>query len=322
MVQFGKRRPRLDGLIHKRLAQESGKRMMTPQYATVAELRKTISIEVLVALGLPRTGVMQKLLRPLVWPPAHRFARLAAEFDRRTALFGFTAAMRWAVPLCVQDVRANGAENIPATGPLVVVSNHPGSYDGLLIGSLLGRDDLKAVVTDVPFLRSMYGTSPHLIYTPKEPHTRMATARESVRHLKVGGALLIFPSGQVDPDPALLPGAQAALQKWSPSLSLFLRQVPEMSVLITIVSGVLAPSCFRHPLTRLRKEQRLKQFLAEFLQISQQVLFGRRFPLIPTVRFAAPLSAAELDRGHDAQATLAGITEQAQTLLLGSGLLG
>jgi hypothetical protein len=266
-------------------------------------------------VGLPRTGLLQTLLRPLVWLPAHRFARLAAEFDCYVAQHGLTAAAREALRRFVDDTRACGAENIPTTGPLVVASNHPGSYDSLLIASLLARDDLKVFASDVPFLRSMVATSPHLIYTAHDNHMRMAAVREGVRHLQAGGALLVFASAQVDPDPALLPGAQEALQKWSPSLPLFQRLVPETDLLISIVSGVLAPSCFRHPLTRLRREQRLKQFLAEFIQISQQVLFGRRFPLTPTVRFAKPLTAAELDGGRDAQATLAAILARAQKLL-------
>jgi hypothetical protein len=287
------------------------------RYASIGELRHSISTEALVALGLPRTGLLQVLLRPLVWPPSQRFARVAAEFDRRVALYGLTEAARWALPIFVKDTRASGTEHIPATGPLVVASNHPGSYDVLLIAASLGRDDLKILVSDVPFMRSMHATSSHFIYTrvDQDAHSRVGAARESVRHLQAGGALLVYASAQVDPDPALLPGAREELQRWSPSLSLFVRQVPETKILVTIVSGVLEPSCFRHPLTRLRKEQRLKQFLAEFIQVSQQVLFGRRFSLEPTVRFAAALTSADLDGGRDAKAAQATIISQAEALL-------
>jgi hypothetical protein len=198
-----------------------------------------------------------------------------------------------------------------------VASNHPGSYDGLLIASAVGRDDLRVLVSDVPFLRHMHATSANFIYTEthREAASRMTAVRESVRHLKAGGALLVYASGQVDPDPALLPGAREELQKWSSSLSLFVRQVPETVILVSIVSGVLAPSCFRHPLTRLRKEQRLKQFLAEFIQISQQILFGRRFALTPTVRFAEPLTTADLEGCRDAEAARTTIITRAEGLL-------
>jgi hypothetical protein len=287
------------------------------RYATVAELRRSISTEALVALGLPRSGLLQTLLRPLVWPPTHRFARLAAEFDRRVALDGLPEAARWALSLLVDAYQISGVDSVPATGPLVVISNHPGSYDVLLIAAALGRDDLKIPASDVPFLRNLVATASHMIYADTGPdaHARMAAARQSIRHLREGGAVLLFASAQVDPDPAFLPGAREALQRWSPSVSLFLRQVPETISLVTIVSGVLAPSCFHHPLTRLRKEQRLKQFLAEFIQISQQVLFDRRFGLVPSIRFGEPLGAAELGGGRDPDVVKAALTRRAESLL-------
>ena len=40
----------------------------------------------------------------------------------------------------------------------------------------------------------------------------------------VGGALLVYATGVVDPDPALLAGARESLQDWSDSLPLFLRR--------------------------------------------------------------------------------------------------
>ena len=67
-------------------------------YATVSELARNISTEILVAAGLPRTGVLQTLLRPLVWPPARRFASLAAGFERHVAQGGLTAGVRWVLP--------------------------------------------------------------------------------------------------------------------------------------------------------------------------------------------------------------------------------
>jgi hypothetical protein len=286
-------------------------------HAKIGDLRRAIATETLVALGLPRSGLLQTLLRPLVWPPTQRFARLAAEFDSRVALDGLPQASDWALSLFIEGHNVFGEDRVPRSGPLVVISNHPGSYDVLLIAAALGRDDLKIPASDVPFLRKLVATASHLIYTDTGPnaHARMAAARQSIRHLKEGGALLLFASAQVDPDPAFLPGARNELQKWSPSLALFLRQVPETVSVVTIVSGVLSPSCFRHPLTRLRKEQRLKQFLAEFLQVSQQVLFGRRFGLVPSIRFAEPLVAAQLGVGRDPQLAKAILFERAEGLL-------
>jgi hypothetical protein len=181
--------------------------------------------------------------------------------------------------------------------------------------SAIDRNDMKVVVSAIPFLRGMRASARHFIYTTRDAHERMTVVRESVRHLREGGTVLIFAKGQVEPDPAVLPGALESLEHWSPSLSLLLRQVPEANLLVSIVSGVLAPSCFRHPLVRLRKEQQPRQLLAEFLQVTQQMLLGRRFGLAPAVRFAAPLTAAELGGARDKQATLAAISARARDLL-------
>jgi hypothetical protein len=298
------------------VSQQDGK-----EYAGVGELRRAVSVEALVAAGVSRESWLQTALAPLIWLPTHRFAVLASEFDRRVAGHGLTAAVRWILPRFVQDVRAYGTEHIPTGGPLVVAANHPGSYDILLLLSAVARDDLRLPASNVPAIRKMRAMARHLIYTdyitPQgyDPHTRMAVARESVRHLRSGGALLVFATGRVEPDPALLPGAYDSLERWSSSLAFFLRQAPEARILPTIVSGVLSPACYHHPITRLRSGQREKQFLAEFVQISQQLLFGRRFGLVPEVRFAEPLSASDLEAGWDTRACLEAIRERARGLL-------
>jgi hypothetical protein len=285
------------------------------RFATLEELRRGISTEIVIAMGLPRVGLHQRLLAPLIWPVAHRFAKLAAGFDRMTAESGFPAAARWALLQFVEDVRAIGTEQIPREGPLIIASNHPGSYDSLVITSQIQREDLRIIVSDVPILRGMHATSPHFIYVPHDPHVRMAAIRESIRHLKAGGAVLLFASSQVDPDPALLPGAVEALEKWSASAPLLMRQVPNAKLVIAITREVLAPSCYNHPLPQLRSEQRLKQFTAEFLQIGQQLLFGRRFHLTPAVSFSKALTPADLGGTQDLEAARQAMISVAQRVI-------
>jgi hypothetical protein len=288
---------------------------MISRYATAAELRRALSVEILEAAGLPRIGLLRTALSPLVWPPAHLFSRLAAEFDRRVAQSGLVEAVRWVLPRFVDGVRAHGTENVPIKGPLVIASNHPGAYDGLVITACLPRDDLKIVVTDRPFFRRLYAASSHIIYTPRDIEGRMGVVREAVRHLRTGGSLLIFAHGNVEPDPAVVSGAEEALEGWSPSVPLFLRRVPGVNLVVTIVSGVLAPSALRHPLTRLREGWRAQQLLAEFIQVSQQMLFKRRLRLVPAVRFATPLTAADVGSSRDSRAALAAIVARARELL-------
>jgi hypothetical protein len=70
-------------------------------------------------------------------------------------------------------------------------------------------------------------------------------------------------------------------------------------------------------LVRLPREHHIKQLLAEGIQLSQQLLFNRRFGLTPTVRFSEPLTGDELNQGRDVQATLAAVIARAKGLLDG-----
>jgi hypothetical protein len=49
---------------------------------------------------------------------------------------------------------------------LLVAANHPGAADGLVIAAALRRDDLKVVISDVPFTRAVPYGRKYLIYTP------------------------------------------------------------------------------------------------------------------------------------------------------------
>jgi len=125
----------------------------------------------------------------------------------------------------------------------------------------------------------------------------MMAVRQGVRHLQNGGILFIFSTGLVDPDPSVWPDAAVrALEHWSGSLEIFLRRVPETQLVTGIASHVLSAACAHHPLTRLAKQDWQRRRLAEYLQVFQQVAFGRRFGLIPRLSFSPPLVASSLNQ--------------------------
>jgi len=263
-----------------------------------SDLKTKLLDEVLRALGLGKSRLAKVMLRPLFTPAAMRFARLAVNFDNDVALYGFREAARRALPIFTREVHARGMEHIPASGPLLVVSNHPGTVDGLVIASNLPRPDLKIVMSGVPFIRSLNATADHLIYSSLDMHERMAIIRHAIDHLDGGGALLIFPSGGIDPDPAVMPGAEQELETWSRSLDVILRRAPDAQILVTSVSGVLQPHWVRSPLTHLRNGRRNQQRVAEFLQIIQQMVMPmpRSLLVSPSVRFADPIPVESGDR--------------------------
>jgi hypothetical protein len=107
--------------------------------------------------------------------------------------------------------------------------------------------------------------------------------------------LLIFPTGTVDPDPAVSSeGARQALDRWSTSLELLIRRVPETQVVVAIVSGVLSPGWYKSPITWLRKEPYNKQKVAEIFQVMQQLFFPNSLKLTPCLAFSQPFQSKHL----------------------------
>ncbi len=249
--------------------------------------------EVVKALGVGRSRLARSLFEPLFGPAVQRFAEVAARFDNDVASYGLRQAASRLLPRFAREIRVRGEENVPGEGPLLVVSNHPGTIDVVAIAAGLPRPDLKIVASGgIPFFRSLKATTDHLIFSGIDAVSKMATIRSSIRHLQEGGAVLIFPNGGIDPDPSVMPGSPEAVDTWSRSLDLMLRRVPNAQVLITAVSGVLSPSWMRSPVTWLRKGRRNRQKVAEVLQVVQQMVFPNSLLVSPTVSFAEPLRLA------------------------------
>ncbi|NMC14563.1 MAG: hypothetical protein GYA34_16955 [Chloroflexi bacterium] len=288
---------------------------MIEQSLPIATLRQTLIDEIGNAFGLPKQYIIRCFFDPLFWLPAERFAKIGIRFDQIVAERGFCEAARWILPRFVQDIFALGSDQIPPEGPLLVTSNHPGTVDSLAITAALCRNDIKIVASGIPFIKNLPFTRQHIIFVTQNIQERMLAIREGIRHLQKGGALLIFPSGNLDPDPAVLPGANESLTRWSSSLEIILRKAPQTNVLITIVSGVLSQSCIQHPLTRLRKGFRERQKLAEFLQVIQQLLSYKNFELIPRITFEMLQSPIDHRSSNLSWSNLQSLINKAQQLL-------
>jgi len=100
--------------------------------------------------------------------------------------------------------RADELQNIPKTGPLVVVANHPfGGIEGMILCSLLRRvrpHDAKLLANYmlwvIPELRdSFFFVDP--FGTPESAKRNLASVRDAIAHVKAGGCLGVFPAGEV-----------------------------------------------------------------------------------------------------------------------------
>ncbi len=250
--------------------------------------------ELIKALGLPKDSILSWLSRPLVWKPMVRFSELAVHFEELGFQQGFKKASAWFISHFVESVSVMGAESIPDQGPLIVASNHPGAYDSLVISSHLPRSDIKIISSPIPFLKKFPFAYEHLIFSDHDPYARMIVVRKAINHLKKGGALLVFARGTIDPDPACMPGTEQELNRWSSSLGLFLRRVPESRLTISLISGILDPRFIDHPLTLLRQSRVDKQRISEFFQVIRQLLKPKKLLVSPMISFAEPLSLSDL----------------------------
>jgi hypothetical protein len=278
---------------------------MSQPDAEIRTLSDALILEIVNAIGLPKTERVSRLFRPVFHKPADRLATIGVTADRLIA-----SRSNW----CSQ-VTGRGTETIPAKGPLLVISNHAGSYDTFVITSKLGRQDLKLISSDVPFLKNLPNASDHIIFLSDKTQDRTTAARGGLRHLKDGGALLLYGTGLIDPDPEVYPDAEAWIEKWLPSIDLFLRVAPETRVLLSIVSGVVAKSWANHPITRLKHIDWQKRRLAEFSQVIQQLLFPGKLYLQPHISFSVPVSVDDLRRESQGDRLLPAIIARGKALL-------
>ncbi len=140
--------------------------------------------------------------------------------------------------------------------------------DTLVLLSSIPRADLRVLAAERPFLGALRAAARSLILLPDERGKRMAALRRAASHLRSGGALLTFPAGEIEPDPAVLPGAVEALGRWSDSSVAFLRLAPGCVVVPMVVSGVLEPRAQNSPIVRLlRRKAADRERLAAMLQV-------------------------------------------------------
>jgi hypothetical protein len=260
--------------------------------------REKIIDEVCYALGIGRSGAMRRLLGPFIRRPAARLGRIAARADEEAGRSGLSGGSRRILPDFNLTVSARGSELIPAAGPLLIVSNHPGALDSIAILSCLPRKDVSVLISDVPFTRTLPSAARHFIFVPLRPGGRGPALRSSIGHLRKGGALLLFAHGDVEPDPEVSQSADTPFQDWSRSIDLMLRAVPECRLQVAIVSGVLVRRFLNSPLSKIRRSPARRQKLAEALQLCRQAISPRSVRTHVHVSFARPVAGKEMGGGE------------------------
>jgi hypothetical protein len=285
-----------------------------PMDAEITTLSKSLLYELVGSVGLPRDH-FHSLFYLIFHSVTDRLARIGVTFNRNITEVGFSRAMGLALPDFVKTITERGIEETPPAGPLLVVSNHPGTYDSLIITSRLRRDDACIISGDIPFLKKMPEAHRHFFFTAPNPLARALAARKAIRHLQGGGAVLMYGYGSIDPDPAVYPNAEQHIEHWSPSIDLFLKTVPEAHLLICTVSHVVSPKWRHSPLYWLRRKPLDRRRLVEFGQVMFQLLFPRKLLLSPYISFGPLASVPELRRESGEERLLPAIIRRGKALL-------
>jgi hypothetical protein len=255
--------------------------------------------DILAALGWRGGTTSRALTGRLARGPALRFAREMTTFDDAIGRSGIRAAAGALLPAFVRGIRVTGIEHVPSRGPVLLLSNHPGMTDTLALTASIPREDLLVLAAERPFLRALPAAARSLIFIPEEKEKRLAALRCAVAHLRSGGALLTFPAGEIEPDPAVLPGAVQALDRWSVSSLLFLRFVPECTVVPIVVSGVLARPAQQFPISWLRGRRADRERLAAMLQVLVHTLLPEAWRVRVRVDVLEPRAARDFPRAED-----------------------
>jgi len=264
------------------------------------------------AWGLNDLPFGKRLLRWFARPSATTFARQLLAYDQAV---GEGALPKGGLLLTKQyagGLQVAGRENIPDSGPILILSNHPGLTDTVALFTAIARPDLRVIALDRPFLRSLPNTAAQLYLLPDDAPGRMSITRSVANYLRKGGAVLTFPGGEIEPDPLVLPGAVESLGTWSESVGLFARLVPQTKIIAAIVSGVLSPAAQQHPLVQLRRDKKKREFLGATFQI----LWKPYRTNTVKVAFAPPLLASDLIATDPSPAYVtAQVTAAARTLI-------
>lgn len=253
-----------------------------------------------VSLGFGRApAVVRQAVKRAFHVSSVPLGRLLATFDARIA----TDGVHLAASQALEDLHARWdcAQKVSSTGPLLVVANHPGAYDALVLLAAMGRADVAVITEDRRFLRALPTMSRHLLFGSHHA-AGAASLRKALRHLSRGGALLHFGAGRIEPDPAFTQAHVPALLSWNDGAGALVRGAARAggSVVTALVSGVHSPQAKHLLVNRLAEH-----FGVTTLALLLQVAVRRYHDVHARVLFSEPQLAARLVQAGSSDADIA-----------------
>ncbi len=240
------------------------------------------------------SGFLKKILRPILSKPLKKFAAIADEYDLRIGQHQLPDATQWFLKHFITSLTIRGQENIPQDGPLLIIPNHAGGVDFLTIMASITRSDLRVISNDHAIIEPLAHLREHLLFVGEETNQRSAIIFSVLGELKKGHAVLVFPAGLLEPDPKLIPGAQAHLEYWSHSLGIFVKKVPKLQVLPVVIGGTVSPKVYYSFFAKIRQNTKKRAKTAILLQYLLQLMWPGKIPLDIEVTIGKPIAREAL----------------------------
>ena len=132
--------------------------------------------------------------------------RMVNKFEKNNAIYRGQRFWRGALNVMGIDLQtpADQIANIPESGPVVVVANHPhGMVDGMILAELIGqqREDYRiltrSVLTGLDEAATSFMIPVPFPHDPEAQRKMVEMRAKAMAHLKAGGVVALFPSGVV-----------------------------------------------------------------------------------------------------------------------------
>jgi 1-acyl-sn-glycerol-3-phosphate acyltransferase len=280
--------------------------MPREEAAIALELAALSVAEIVDAAGAREApAIVRRLVEAVAGVPSRRLGKTLARFDADVAAQGLGAAATAVMHAFGARVDVEGS--VPASGAVLVITNHPGAYDSLATMAVLGRDDVALLAADRAFLRAMPRVCEHLLFvadsrTDGSAIARAAGLRAALAWLDAGRVLVQYGAGTIEPDARFEKDGEDVLGPWSQGTGVLAARAVKQgaSIVPAFVSGVHSARAKRLSIVRWA-ERRGITTLAPLLQAT---LPGFRDVRV-SVRFGAPLAGEALAAAPDHQSRTA-----------------
>lgn len=244
-------------------------------------------------LHLRANSLWNRIMELSIWKQAMRFSQMISRLDSAVGEYGLQEGARRTLGGFFPEITTHIRQELPREGPLLIVSNHPGAADVLALAAALSRKDIKFVAQDRPIIRAASNVSEHIIYLNSPDQVRANSILEMITFLKGGGALLLFPRGIWEPDPAVMPGARSHLTSWSKSIGHFLSRVPETRLAPVFISGVISRQAAGSALVNLGRNWHQRSQVLSILSLIGQFSAFKDWLVSPDVHIGGSWLARE-----------------------------